>query len=365
MENKIIELSNTLVNYSLRIKEGDRVLINAWSHEANPLVKQLIRDIYKVNGIPFVRYLNEEINVELMRGTKTPRMKEIKKHLQNDNDNYDAFIQIRYTENEYEDKDVDNKIKSELGSYTMEEHDIRINKRRWVLLNYPSLIDAYKAKTSLEKFQTFAFNAMTYDYRQMAHDLEPLKKLMERTDKVRIIGPNTDLSFSIKNINAVPCCGQCNIPDGEIYTAPVKETVNGIITYNTPSPYNGNIYYNVQLEFKDGQIIKATADNDIKELNEIFETDAGAKYVGEFAIGVNRNIREPIGDILYDEKIDGSIHFTPGRCYEDADNGNISSIHWDLVLIQRPEFGGGQIFFDDVLIREDGKFVIEELKHLN
>ena len=196
--------------------------------------------------------------------------------------------------------------------------------------------------------------------------MQNLKNLMEKTDQVHIVGPGTDLTFSIKGIPAVPCAGECNIPDGEVFTAPVRESVNGTIQYNTPSPYQGTVFNNVKLEFKDGKIVNATADNDIEKLNEIFNTDEGAKFIGEFAIGVNPLIKHPMGDILFDEKIDGSFHFTPGQAYEgEADNGNRSAIHWDLVLIQRPEYGGGSIYFDDVLIRENGRFVIKELECLN
>ena len=188
---------------------------------------------------------------------------------------------------------------------------------------------------------------------------------MEKTDKVRIVGPNTDITFSIKGLPAIPCCGTCNIPDGEIYTAPVKNSVNGYITYNTPSPYQGNIYEDVHLEFENGKIVNCSAKENTDGLIKIFDTDEGSRYVGEFSFGLNPLILNPIGDILYDEKIKGSIHFTPGTCYKDCDNGNVSSVHWDLVLIQRKEFGGGEIYFDDVLIRKDGKFVLEQLKDLN
>ena len=187
---------------------------------------------------------------------------------------------------------------------------------------------------------------------------------MNRTDKVRIVGPGTDLTFSIKNIPAVPCAGNMNIPDGEVYTAPVRDSVNGVLSYNTPSPYQGFTFENIVLEFKDGKIINATA-NDTKRINEVFDTDEGARYIGEFAIGVNPYITKPMKDILFDEKIKGSFHFTPGSCYEDAWNGNESAIHWDLVNIQTEEWGGGEIYFDDVLVRKDGIFVVDELKCLN
>ena len=188
---------------------------------------------------------------------------------------------------------------------------------------------------------------------------------MEKTDRVRIVAPNTDITFSIKGIPAIPCCGEYNIPDGEIFTAPVKDSVNGTITFNTPCPYQGNIYTNVSLTLKDGKIVQAMCNEDNQSLNHIFDSDEGARYIGEFAIGLNPKILHPMGDILFDEKIIGSIHFTPGRAYREAFNGNISSIHWDMVLIEREEYGGGELYFDDVLIRKNGKFMLPELEPLN
>ncbi|MFA7076200.1 MAG: aminopeptidase, partial [Candidatus Izemoplasmatales bacterium] len=186
-----------------------------------------------------------------------------------------------------------------------------------------------------------------------------------KTDKVRIVSPNTDLRFSIKGLNVVPCAGENNIPDGEIFTAPVKDSVNGVIQYNTPSAYRGRVFNDIKLKFKDGKIVEATADDNLDVLEEIFNTDEGARYVGEFAIGVNPKVSTPMTNTLFDEKIAGSIHFTPGNSYDHCPNGNKSSIHWDLVLIQTEAYGGGEIYFDDVLIRKNGIFVIESLKGLN
>ena len=187
---------------------------------------------------------------------------------------------------------------------------------------------------------------------------------MEKTDKVRLVAKGTDLTFSIKGIPAVKCAGHMNIPDGEVYTAPVKDSVNGVITFNAPTLENGIKHENVRLVFKNGRIVEATS-SDTKALNDVLDTDEGARYVGEFAIGVNPYVTSPMLDILFDEKISGSIHFTPGCCYDDAYNGNKSSVHWDMVLIQTPEWGGGEIYFDDMLIRKDGLFVTESLRCLN
>ena len=365
MDERLKKLSNTIVNYSVKVKENDRVLIQYENSECKPLIKCLIKDIYKNKGIPFVKLLDNELSSLILENADSKTIDEIVKMKTYEVDNFDCFIRICYTENEFEDMNVTTDIRKELGSKSQNIDDIRINQRRWVLLNYPSMIDAYKAKMKYDVFYNFSMDVMNVDYESLNEKIKPLKDLMEKTDKVRILGPNTDITFSIKGMPAVPCCGTANIPDGEIYTAPIKDSVNGVITYNTPSPYHGNTYNNIRLEFKDGKIINATTTEHQDKLNEIFNTDEGARYIGEFSLGFNPMITKPMGDILYDEKIMGSLHFTPGRCYEDADNGNISSIHWDLVLIQTSEYGGGEIYFDDVLIRKDGKFVLDELKNLN
>jgi len=365
MDERIKKLSNTIVNYSINVKENDRVLIQYENSDCKPLIKCLISDIYKNKGIPFVKLIDNELYTLIKENASSNVIDEIVKMKKYEVDNFDCFIRICYTENEYEDKNVDKIIRNELGTKSQDVDDIRINQRRWVLLNYPSLIDAYKAKMKYDDFYNFSMDVMNVDYKSLNEKVKPLKELMDKTDKVRIIGPNTDISFSIKGMKSIPCCGTANIPDGEIYTAPIKDSVNGVITYNTPSPYRGNIFNNIKLEFKDGKIIKCDSLENLKELEDIFNTDEGARYIGEFALGFNPIITKPMGDILYDEKIMGSLHFTPGRCYEDCNNGNISSIHWDLVLIQTEEYGGGEIYFDDVLIRKDGKFVLDELKQLN
>ena len=365
MDERLKKLSNTIVNYSVKVKENDKVLIQYESTKCNPLIKCLIKDIYKNKGIPFVKLIDNELNSLILENSNSNVIDEIVKQKTYEVDNFDVFIRICYTENEYEDKDIKSTIRKELGSKTQEVDDIRINERRWTLLNYPSLVDAYKAHMKYDDFYNYAIDVMNVDYENLSDKIKPLKELMEKTDKVRIVGPDTDLTFSIKGMPAIPCCGTANIPDGELYTAPIKTSVNGVITYNTPSPYHGNIFNNIRLEFRDGQIVNCSTTEHNDLLKEIFDTDEGARYVGEFSLGFNPKITKPMGDILYDEKIMGSIHFTPGRCYDDCNNGNISSIHWDLVLIQTEEYGGGEIYFDDVLIRKNGKFTLDELKDLN
>ena len=361
---KLNKLAKTIINYSLHLKKDNKVLIY-FTKEATDLVEELIKEAKKVEAIVMLDEYDPKLTGILSNTNTDERIELIRKLKEFEVNNYDAFININYVYNDYETKDVDKDMRIKLGRALEEVQDIKINERDWVLLNYPSIVDSYKAKMPSAKFYEFALDVMTVDYQKMMEDIKPLKELMEKTDKVHIISEGTDIEFSIKGMPAIPCCGEKNIPDGELYSAPIKDSVNGTITYNTPSPYLGNVFHHVSLTFENGKIIKATCDEDDDKLNEIFDTDEGARYVGEFSLGFNPKILYPMGDILYDEKIMGSLHFTPGRCYKDCDNGNTSSIHWDMVLIQREDFGGGEIYFDDVLIRKDGKFVLDELKQLN
>lgn len=363
--DKIKKLSEILVNHSIKVQENEKVLITYQSNETMPLVKAVVEEILKQKGIPVIKYIDQEI-ANLVKENLNDKIIENKKNtLKFEVEEYDSFIQIRYNISDYYDRNVDNNLNNKLKKSLSKYKDIQVNNKKWVLLNYPSYIDAYKAKMTNTKFYDFALDVMTAPYDKMYKDMLPLKELMEKTDKVRIKGNGTDITFSIKGLPAIICAGSSNIPDGEIFTAPVRDSVNGVITFNTDSPYDGYVFSNISLTFENGKIIKATCENNTEKLNEILSTDEGSKYVGEFSFGLNPKILYPIGDILYDEKIAGSIHFTPGSAYKECFNGNESDIHWDMVLIQRKDYGGGEIYFDDILIRKDGKFVLDELKNLN
>lgn len=360
-------LASTIVEHSIKVQEGDNVLISVETMEPLPLVKEIIKKIQECKGNVSVKIFDPFIEATILNKTLDSKLDLLYKYNEFEVNNYDCFIRIYCNQNDYEDNFVDNEIRKKVNKKLESLHNIMIDERRWVLLQYPSRVDAYKAKMSYDEFYNFSMSAMCEDYKQMALDIKPLKELMEKTNKVRLTGAYTDITFSILGMPVIPCCGEANIPDGECYTAPIRDSVNGIIKYNTLSPYQGDIYSGVTLEFKDGKIIKAYCDDKTKndKLNKIFDTDEGARYIGEFSIGLNKKILYPMGDILFDEKIKGSIHFTPGKAYKDSYNGNDSTIHWDMVLIQREDFGGGNIYFDDVLIRENGIFVLDSLKHLN
>jgi aminopeptidase len=357
------KLAKQLVNYSTQVKKGDRVLLDMID-VPDEFSVELMRAVRAAGGTPFIEVRHTRVTREILRETSGKhaallrdlelfRMKKMQ-----------AYIAIRGSLNASESADVPGACLALHSRITRPVLDYRVNKTRWCVLRWPTPSMAQAAGMSTEAFEDLYFDVCTMDYAKMARAMIPLERRMKRADRVQLKSPGTDLAFSIKGIGAKMCRGDRNIPDGEVFSCPVKNSVNGVIQFNTPTLYAGTKFENVRLEFKDGRVINATANN-IKRLNEILDTDAGARYVGEFSLGFNPFILNPMCDILFDEKIAGSLHFTPGQAYEECDNGNRSAVHWDMVLIQRPEWGGGEVWFDGELIRKNGLFVPKDLKPLN
>lgn len=360
---EITTLAKNLINYSVKLQKGEKILIEGNSLCLD-LITELIKETYKVGGYPFVNFGDVKITKEILRNTNEEHIKYMTKYMLPIMQDMDAYIKISASNNKYELSNISIENKNLYRKFYSKP--VLLNtKNKWCILNYPTPGYSQEANMSYEEFEKFYFNVCNLNYSKMNDAMDKLKVLMGKTDKVRIVAEDTDLTFSIKNMPAIKCAGGMNIPDGEVYTAPIKDSVNGFIHYNTPTMYNGIRFDNVKLYFENGKIVKCSCEKNQKELEEIFNTDEGARFIGEFAIGVNPYITKPMLDILFDEKITGSIHFTPGNSYDDACNGNKSAIHWDLVLIQRKDYGGGEIYFDDILIRKDGIFVAEDLKCLN
>lgn len=328
------------------------------------MVIALIRAARAKGGIPHVIMTHARVSRELIRKGTAEQFSTQNSYELFRMKKMDAYIALRGSENVYETSDIPSKSMREYMRGLKKTLDYRVKKTKWCVLRWPNPAMAQQAKMSTESFEDFYFKVCTLDYARMIPGMKALQKLMQKTKEVYIVGPQTDLRFSIHNIPAICCGGQYNIPDGEVFTAPVKDSVEGMIHFNAPTIYQGISFENVKLTFSKGKIVEATS-SDTKRLNEILDSDPGARYIGEFAIGFNPHIREPMGDILFDEKIDGSFHFTPGQAYEEADNGNRSQVHWDLVSIQRKQHGGGQIFFDNKLVRKDGVFLPKSLQKLN
>src|SRR5213079_3685621 len=357
------KLAKLLVEYSIRLQRNETVLIEAFDIPAEMTVA-LIRAVRKAGGVPFAQTYQTRVNralaleasdrqLNLMASHELARMKKM-----------NAYIAVRGSHNVTELADVPPETMKLIGRKMRPVQDQRVKKTKWVVLRWPSPSMAQLAAMSTEAFEDFYFDVCTLDYRKLQSGMKALKALMDKTDRVEIKGPGTDLRFSIKGIGSVICGGDRNIPDGEVFSCPVKDSVQGHVLFNAPTIYQGTGFDSIRLEFKDGKIVKATSNNSEK-LNKILDSDPGARYIGEFSLGFNPFVLHTMRDILFDEKIAGSFHFTPGQAYEDADNGNRSQVHWDMVNIQRPDYGGGEVWFDGKLIRRDGEFVPANLRSLN
>lgn len=362
-DSRYNKLAKLLVEYSTQLKKGDRVLLDMID-VPDEFSVELMRTARAAGAIPLIEVRHTRVTREVLRDTDRVHAALVRDLEMYRMRKMQAYIAIRGSANANETSDVSGDRMALYSKTLRPVLNYRVNKTRWVVLRWPTPSMAQAAGMSTEAFEDFYFDVCTMDYARMARAMVPLEKRMRTADKVHIMGPGTDLTFSIKGIGAKMCKGDRNIPDGEVFSCPVKKSVNGKIQFNTPTLYSGSRFENVRLEFKEGKIIQASANN-TRRLNEILNTDAGARYIGEFSLGFNPYIENPMCDILFDEKIAGSLHFTPGQAYEDCDNGNRSAVHWDMVLIQRPEWGGGEIWFDDELIRKDGLFVPKDLKGLN
>ncbi|MGI6206160.1 MAG: aminopeptidase [Anaerovoracaceae bacterium] len=364
MDERIKKFASMIVNYSCDVQPGDNVLIEEVGTDAKPLIQQIIREVYRAGGKPYLGLSDSILNREIIKNCTEDQLNFMKEYMMAQMKGMDAYIAVRASDNTAELSDVDPEKLNLYNRILRPVIDERVDNTKWAIMRYPNPSMAQLAGTSTEAFEDFYFDVCTLDYARMSKAMDPLVDLMNRTDKVHLVAPGTDLTFSIKGIPAVKCDGKYNIPDGEVYTAPVKDSMNGVITYNTFSEQQGFTFQDIRFEVKDGRIVNATS-NDDERINKILDTDEGARYFGEFSFGLNPYILHPMKDTLFDEKITGSIHLTPGASYEDAPNGNKSAVHWDLVLIQREDYGGGEIWFDDVLVRKDGRFVLPELDGLN
>src|SRR2546430_6378570 len=356
-------LAKLLVEYSIRLKRNETVLIEAFDIP-DEMTIALIRAAQKLRGIPFVQTHHARINRALALEASDRQLNLLARHELARMKKMDAYIAVRGSNNITELSDVPPEKMKLLAKKMRPVQDQRVKKTKWVVLRWPTPSMAQLAGMSTEAFEDFYFEVCTLDYRKLQPGMKALKRLMEKTDRVEIKGPGTDLRFSIKGISAIICGGDRNIPDGEVFSCPVKDSVQGHVSFNAPSIYQSIGFDNIRLDFRDGKIVKATS-NQTKKLNDVLDSDAGARYIGEFSLGLNPYILHPMRDILFDEKIAGSFHFTPGQAYQEADNGNRSQVHWDIVSIQRPEYGGGEIYFDGKLVRKNGMFLPKQLRSLN
>ena len=367
-DERLKKYAENIVKNSVELKKGERVFIEGFSDSVKDLFNEIIVATTKAGAVPFWYFNDNAFIKSFVDNASEKQMEAFGKMHAEVMGKCDAYIAVRGYDDMFMMADIKPKQMQMYQKlfYTPVHFDIRVPKTRWVVMRYPNNTMAALSRMSTTAFEDFYFNACLLDYKKMGKAMLPLKKLMDKTDKVRLVAPGTDLSFSLKGLKAVICDGDRNLPDGEVYSAPVKNSINGVIQFNTDTVYEGEYFSNIRLEFKDGKIVKGTSTANNDKFQRLLNHDAGSRYMGEFAIGVNPYVTKPMLDILFDEKIAGSIHMAIGNSYDDETfNGNRSDIHWDLVLIQTPEWGGGEIWFDDRLIRKDGRFVLKELEGLN
>ncbi|MBD3163020.1 MAG: aminopeptidase [Candidatus Eisenbacteria bacterium] len=367
MDPRVTKLADLLVNYSCEVKKGQKLLFEMVGFDPFDLGHEVTRIATRKGAHVFVNIRHDRLQRRFLLDATEEQIKAQAKYDLHRMRDMDCYIGVRGSANTMELGDVPSaKQKLWMKHYVTPVHfKTRVAKTRWVVLRYPNDAMAQNAHKSLHAFEDFYFDVCTLDYRKMSKAMDPLKKRMDSTDQVEIKAPGTDLSFSIKGLPAVKCDGKLNIPDGECYSAPVKKSINGTIRFNAAALYEGTVFDEINLRFKNGKVVDADAGAQTKKLEEVLDHDTGSRYVGEFALGFNPHVTEPMLDALFDEKIAGSLHMALGNAYDDCDNGNRSSIHWDIVHIQRPERGGGEIYFDGELIRKDGLFVPKELQGLN
>ena len=366
-DSRVEALARNVLTYSVQLEPGEKVYIEYKGEYSKHLLRELISQTVERGGVPFWFDYDESLQRRLLMATNEDQLKahgELHLGLMKQ---MDAFISVRGSDNPFDLADVPAEHKGwQMQHFWKPVHiEERVRNTKWVVLRYPNNAMAQLAEKSQESFEDFYFQVCNLDYSKMSVAMDPLVALMNATDRVRLVAPGTDLSFSIADIPAIKCDGRLNIPDGEVFTAPVKDSINGRIAFNAPSMQQGGVFSDIKLEFRDGKIVQASAGAATESFLKILDTDEGSRYMGEFALGVNPYITSPMKDILFDEKIAGSVHMAVGAAYEEAPNGNNSAVHWDLVLMQAEADGGGEVWFDDVLVREDGLFVIPDLLALN
>ena len=362
---RIDKLADLLLDHSCSLQKGEKILIESVDLPDQNLVCALVEGAAKRGAIPLVEVKSVAVQRALYRSATEASMKLSGQIELARMQEMQAYIAIRGAANSSQLADVHHdKLDLYQKHWLKVVNDYRVPKTKWVVLRYPNDAFAQAANMSTAAFEDFFFDVCTADYAAIKKAQEPLVARMEAADRVQIFSPGAKLEFSIKDIPAISCFGDRNIPDGEVFTAPVRDSINGVIRFNTQSRYQGTVFSEIEFEFKDGQIVRAAA-NDTEKLNAILDSDEGARYCGEWSLGTNNRVRHPMLDTLFDEKIGGSFHLTPGQAYQEADNGNRSCIHWDLVLIQRPDYGGGEVWFDGELLRKDGRFVPDDLQGLN
>ncbi len=349
---KLRKLAEVIVNYSLELKKGENLVLKGHGFDTYPLVKEVFREAIRVGANVDVKFGTNELGRIFMEEASDSQIKHVTNLDKQVVKSYDAMVQIVGYENRYEMNGVAGE-KQAMRALALKPLGDILQEKRWCLLYYPNAASAAVAQWPTEEWEDFVIDSCLLDWKKVEKLEEKFIDLLKKVSLVRVVGEETDLSLSIKGQKWRACCGKRNLPDGEVFTGPVRNSVNGVIRYNTPSHYSGHDFGWVKLWIKDGEVVKEESDN-LAGLQEILATDKGARYFGEFAFGLNKNIKKPTKMILFDEKMEKSLHMALGKCYKECPNGNDSAIHWDLIL--RFKEAKVKVYFDGVEVFGGGKW---------
>lgn len=357
IDPRIAKQAEILVNYSLKVKRGENVIISG-SFEAKPLMLEIYKLLIKkgANEVK-VHFEDSEFTEEFFKNATKTQLSTFPKTRMNEIMEMDCYIHIGSEKNTRALSNIDpNKIS--LRSKTIRPiTNFRVENTRWVITRFPTNAQAQEANMSLADYEDFVFASINeVDWKALKSEQENLRKLMDKTKRVRIVGKDTDLAISIEGRKAANAYGSHNMPDGEVFTSAVENSAQGHITYDYPALYMGKEFTNIRLEFKKGKVVSATADKGEKNLNKILDMDEGARFIGELGIGNNFGIKKHTKSILFDEKIGGSIHIALGKGYAETLSKNTSALHWDMIKDLR---NGGELWFDDVMVQRNGKWRVK------
>jgi aminopeptidase len=350
------QLGEILVTYSTRTRAGDRLLITMMELETFPLTLAVYEHAVRAGAFPQVQFASAYFERVLLTHGTADLIARVPDLEHSGMEWADAYVGLRGARNPHELAGIPTERlaahKRALGVVSA----LRNEQTRWVLVRVPNESFAQAAGMSLETATDFFFNAALLDWEEESRRYRRIRDLFQAAARVRIVGPGTDLAFSTAGRTYAVGDGHINVPDGEVYTAPVDDSAEGVIAFEYPGIYAGRSIEGIRLELRAGEVVAATAESGEEFLQQILALDEGARRIGEFGVGVNDSIDRFVGDILFDEKIGGTIHLALGRAYAECGGTNQSALHWDLVKDLRPE---GAIELDGRRVFENGRFLIE------
>jgi len=347
-------LAEILVRYSTRVQPGERVLINMMETETEPLVEAVYREAVRAGGLPEVYYSSDFLKRALMTDGTDEQVDWVPELESQGMTWADCYIGLRGARNPHEFGDIATgrlaAHRAAMGTVSR----LRNEHTRWVLVKVPNEHFAQQAGMSLEETMRFFFDASLRDWEEERRRYRELAAVFESAEQVHIVGTDTNLTFSTSGRRYLAGDGEFNMPDGEIFTAPVDDSANGEVWFEVPAVYANRKIPGIRLRFEAGRVVEASADENAEFLEQILAMDEGARRLGEFGVGLNWGIERWTYEVLFDEKIGGTIHLALGRSYTDTGGVNESAIHWDLVCDLRD---GGRLTADGKLIVADGRLV--------